>query len=217
MSDVRYFQHSLLGYRVVYDSFIETPPNPDTEAPGAWNGNNCTWQFHQKEKGYNSINSQNRVQLWQGEERGPHKKHREFPTSGSDEASVTSQTPSESTAATSMHSLPATESVNTLLTKMTGSITSGQTSTRKDIVTVIRQPKKPVLFIFTMLDGKYTFIHIERQYFRIHYSVPTNKHSQSLPNTTSRINPACAKNPPTNAVTSSSRIKTPSSSSANTR
>lgn len=159
--DARHFQHSLIGYRVVYDSFIETPPNPGTEASRAWNGNNCTWQFHRKEKGYNSIASQNRVQLWQGEERGPHKKPRESLTSGSDEASVTSQAPSDSTAATSMHSLPAAESIDLLFNKKAGSITSGQTLTGKDMVTVIRQPKKPVLFIFTMVDGKFSFIHVE--------------------------------------------------------
>lgn len=151
----------MLGYRVVCDKYARG------SVPGSsltLDRTSFTWKFHSDKCGQNAQKSQNRIQLWRQKPFRAQKKESDQQKSDSDGASLGSPVQPVSTTATSVHSRRRSREQDdkTPHPTFTRSIITGYGSTTTEIVTAIRQPKPPVLLLFTMLGDSFTFIHIER-------------------------------------------------------
>ncbi|ERF73189.1 hypothetical protein EPUS_03030 [Endocarpon pusillum Z07020] len=138
-SDVLKFQHAVMGYHVICDK------------------TSVAWKFHSKDCGQNLIKSQNRIQLWRGKRLSARKRAED--ASASD---PTATMPISSRSNDTIQSPPSAQTDKPPATPtIASSVISEAESTGNERITVIKALTAPVLFIFTMLDKKYTFIHIE--------------------------------------------------------
>ncbi|KAF7507593.1 hypothetical protein GJ744_010263 [Endocarpon pusillum] len=141
-SDVLKFQHALMGYHVIYDKTAAV-----------------ALKFHSNHCRQNLIESQNRIQLWRGKQLSARKSKRVEDASASD-PTATLRKPSRSSDA--IQSPPCAQTDQSPATPtIASSLIYESESTGNERITVIKALTAPVLFIFTMLDKKYTFIHIE--------------------------------------------------------
>ncbi|KAF7506038.1 hypothetical protein GJ744_012285 [Endocarpon pusillum] len=141
--DLEKFQHALLGYRVVC------------------NKTSFRWQFHKTKAGENRKPSQNRIQLWLPHRLSPRRRENDgdsittLPTQSSRSLSM-------STVATTVQSCSGLQLEKSQRSNTTGSIILETVSGDQGGVNINPIPS-PVLFIFTLLNDRYTFLHFELQ------------------------------------------------------